>query len=453
MPEHPSEDLLSSYALDPSLVEDAAELEAHLAGCLSCRQQVAGMRSFEEVVGNRESWSRSKDAAPVSAPAFLSAAAARSRREDAEAEAMLKPLLERFLSQTSGKFLWLDIAAKPEYHTAGVVRKLTDAADTAQYSDPRRALILAETASTIVEKLSKARYTTTEIAALRGVSWKQQANANRQLGRFQDAFDALAVAERAFREVRLPELDLASITFIRATLYFEQQQYDLAEQLARDSTVAFRLLGQTEQYLASRYLQGAVAFEQRQFGQAEAIFDSIFAHAEKTGDWSWIARASFALGECHSRRHELARATEYFQRALLAFRDLGNRLDEIRSRWGLALVAQRSGDYRTAIARLRSVRDEFAKITASTDSALVTLDIMETFLLLGEPREVQRAAGNVVRILKDAGIVSGALTAADYLSQAAAMQKVTPSLIDYIRAYFRRVNLQPDLTFIPPAAL
>lgn len=453
MPEHPSEDLLSSYALDPSLVEDAAELEAHLAGCFSCRQQVAGMRSFEEVVGNRESWSRSKDAAPVTAPAYLSATAARSRREDAEAEAMLKPLLERFLSQTSGKFLWLDIAAKPEYHTAGVVRKLTDAADTAQYSDPRRALILAETASTIVEKLSKASYTTSEIAALRGVSWKQQANANRQLGRFHDAFDALAVAERAFREVRRPELDLASITFIRASIYAEQQMYELAEQHAQASAKVFSQLGQRELYVRSRQLQGYIAFGQRKLGKAQVMFDSVLEYAETEGDAFWIAAASIALGNCYLERDELSSATQYLEKAMLGFRNLGMVVEEIRCRWGLALVVQREGRYSTAIERLDAVRKAFLSREATSDAALVTLDIMETFLLLGKTREVRRTAGHIEKLFKDAGMVTGALTAADYLKQAAAKDRVTLSLLAYIRNYFRRVAIEPDLIFVPPSAL
>jgi hypothetical protein len=114
---------------------------------------------------------------------------------------------------------------------------------------------------------------------------------------------------------------------------------------------------------------------------------------------------------------------------------------------------QRQGSYRTAVAQLRAVREEFVAIGAISAAALVTLDLMETFLLLGRPREVRDTAGNIVKLLKDAGMVTGALTAADYLKQAAAMQNVTPTLLDYIRRYLRRVELQPDLAFVPPTAL
>lgn len=453
MADHPSEHLLSTYSLDPSLVEGVAELEAHLAECEPCRQLLAEVRRFDALLADEDSWPGAEDTAPICAPLALSAVAARNRREDAEADAMLAPLLKKFLDESSGAFVWADIASKPEFHTGGVVRKLADAADKASYNVPRRALILAETASAIVGMLSPATYTTSDIAALRGVSWKQQANANRHLGRFTAALEALDRAERAYRELPRPELDLASITFIRATIYWEQQTYELAEQHAQQSTAAFAQLGQTELYIRSRHLQGCIAFEQRRLGEAQLIFDSVYAYGEATNNLTWIAQESQALGNCYLERRELTLATQFFHRGMIAFRDLGILSEEIRCRWGLALVVQRDGRYWMAIPRLREVQQEFVTLGGISDAALVTLDIMETFLLLGKPRDVRRTAGNIVQLFKDAGMVTGAVTAADYLKQAAAMRGVTQSLIEYIRKYFRRVELQPDLAFVPPSAL
>ncbi|HEX6100985.1 MAG TPA: hypothetical protein VF432_32000 [Thermoanaerobaculia bacterium] len=452
MLEHPSEDLLSNYALDPSLAEGVAKLEAHLAGCAPCRERLVVIRETEELFGQQDSWPDARDTAPLPESGALSATMARNRREDAEADARLTPLVEKFLAQKSGAFMWADIASSLEYHTGGVVRKLADAADRAQYSVPLRALILAETASEIVGMLSAKIYTSTEIAALRGLAWKQQANANRQLGRFNAALEALNRAERAYRELRRPELDLASVTFIRATIYSEQQIYDLAEQHAEESTAAFAQLRQTELYFRSRQLQGYIAFGRRHFSEAQAIFESVFAYAETSGDLFWIAAASMALGNCSLERHEFSSATQCLHRGMVAFRDLGMLIEEVRCRWGLALVVLRDGRYRIAAGRLGEVRDEFVNLDAVSDAALVTLDLMEAFLALSKPREVRRTAGNIVKLFKDAGMVSGALTAADYLKQAAAMSKVTPSLIDHIRMYLRRVTVQPDLVFAPPAA-
>jgi len=453
LPEHPNDHLLLMYALDPSFTDGVVELEAHLAGCEPCRKRLDDIREVDALIADEDSWPDADHAISLSGYRMLSEAAARKRREDAEADAMLTSMLDRFLSGSSGAFLWADIASRPEYHTGGVVRKLADAADKAQYSAPRRALILAETASAIVGMLSMAIYTPADIAALRGLAWKQRANANRHLGRFSAALEALDRAERAYRELPRPELDLASITFIRATVLFYQAMYETAERHAEESTAIFAQLGQTEFYLRSRHLQGCIAFERHEIGQAQSIFDSIYAYGESTNNITWIAREAQVLGYCFLERRDLARATQYFHQGMLAFRDLNIMSEELRCRWGLALVVQREGRYDNAVRRLREVREEFEKLDAVSDAALVTLDLMETFLLLEQPREVRQTAGNIVKLFKDAGMVTGAVTAADYLKQAAAMSNVTPTLIDYIRQYFRRVDVQPDLAFVPPAAL
>ena len=117
------------------------------------------------------------------------------------------------------------------------------------------------------------------------------------------------------------------------------------------------------------------------------------------------------------------------------------------------MVTRREGRPRRAVPRLRAVHDEFVALGAATDAALVTLDLMETFLELSDARNVQRAAGDVVRLFKEHGMLTGALTAADYLKRAAAMRAVTPGIIDYVRKYLRRVEVEPDFSFVAPAPL
>lgn len=451
MPNHPDDQLLLLYSFDPSAVGDAAALEAHLETCPDCRKALDEHRAFDALLADAYSWpDEGRDVAPPPTMRELSALAARNREEDAEAAEKLDSVIDAFVSGASDALLWADVASDRAYHTGGVVRRLADAADKASYNVPRRALILAETAGAIVGMLSTSTYSWTDIAALRGLAWKQRANANRHLGRFNAALEALDRAERAYRELPRPELDLASIIYIRATIYFEQQQYDRAQPAAQQSTAAFERLGQTERYFASRYLQGCIAFEQRLLGEAQSIFASVFAYGEANADESWIAITSLALGNCYLERGDLANASRYMHESLMAFRNIKLPHGEIRCRWALATVVQREGQYRTAVERFRCVQEEFVALGAVADAALVTLDIMEAFLALGKPREVHRSAGNIVQLFKDNGMVTGALTAADYLKRAAAMQDVSPGVIDYIRRYLRRVAVEPELAFVPP---
>lgn len=136
--------------------------------------------------------------------------------------------------------------------------------------------------------------------------------------------------------------------------------------------------------------------------------------------------------------------------AVAAFRRSDNYLGVLRSRWGLAVAIQRQGHHRTALTRLQEVREEFATFGALGDAALVALDMMETLLALERYRQIRQTAGNIVDLFKEAGIATGALTAADYLKQAAASRRINPSLIDYVRKYLRLVQIQPEIAFVPP---
>lgn len=442
MNDHPSEDVLSGYVLDPSLVTGREQLENHLDACMRCREHVDAIRAFDAALKDEDSWP--EESADLNALLRQDAIA---RRENEEADQSLRP----FLTGSSGSLAWANLAEKPKYHTGGVVRRLTAEADTASYNQPLHALLLADTAIAIASALPHERYTIPELASWRGTAWWIRANALRHLGRYPGAFESLDVAERFYRMLPRPELDLAQVTFTRAAILCEQGEYARADELAAISTREFSQLGQTDLYLKGRLLQGWIAFERRHLATAEEIFREIHVHGEATGSTKWIARASQALGNCFVESGAFDHAVQHLMTALRLFAEQGLLVEEIRCRWGIARVAQKSGNHEAAVSRLRAVRDEFAKMRVRTDAALVTLDLMETYLAMRRWRDVRAAAGNVVELFREAGMVTGALTAANWLRHAARMRTVTPPVLDYLRSYFKRVDLQPDFAFVPPS--
>lgn len=439
--EHPSDELLSAYALDPILAAERTVLEEHLADCGECRQRLSEIRAFEQQLANDLVWDDER-------ADELRRIADQTAREDAEAEALLADLLEG----PPEAFVWANLPEKPRYYTGGVVRKLSSAAYEAIYTAPLHALNIAEASATIAGMLREEMYPATLLASWRGTAWKQCANALVRLGKFSSAFDALDRAEREYKLLPRPEFDLAAVTFIRATILNEQEDRDRARELAAESTRTFAHLGQSEMYCRSRLLEGYIAFERRELGIADAIFRQLYAYGEQTDTTTWLAHAALALGNCCIERRELDEATQLLHTSMRLFRDLGHKIAEIRCRWGIALVVQRSGQSRRAAERFETVRNDFLQMGDVTDAALVTLDLMETYLTLRKPRDVQSAAGDVVRIFANAGMFTGAYAAANHLKQAAAMQDVTPGLLEYLRRYLRRVEAQPDFAFVPPAA-
>lgn len=442
---HLPEEALIAYAAESQPSAAGMAVEAHLDGCPPCRDRYETiLRELANGLDEEESWVV-EEPDPVAAQA-LREQAARNRREDEEAKELLGTLL-----QDPEAFVWEDVSRKRKYHTGGVVRRLATAAFETCYQSPRHAFHLAETAVAIAEMLKPDVYGKVALAAWRGLAYKQQANALRILGRLPEAIESLDRAERYYETLPMPDFDVASVTYVRASVLFEQQRYDEADRYAAESTRKFLHGGQTDYYARSRHLQGAIAFEKGELARARTIFESLLAYGELIGDKTWIAREALALGNCALELREFANATEYLHNGVRNFRELGNAHEVLLCEWALALVVQRHGEPRRAVSRLGQIRDQFLSLGSSTDAALVTLDLMETFLLLGKPRDIQRAARNIQAIFKNAGMLTGAVTAADYLKRAAAMREVTPSLIEYLRKYLRRVELQPDFAFVPPS--
>ena len=442
--EHLSDDVLFAYALDPILVPDREAIKEHLFSCSDCRRELAEI-SFDLKLANPEAWPDKRDDDDE-----LPLIARQSAREDAEAETLLRDLLEG----PPEAFVWANLPEKPKFYTGGVVRKLSAAAYEALETGPLHALNLADAAIAIAGMLRDGTYHGALLASWRGTAWKQRANALVRLGRFPAAFEALERAEREYRLVPRSDLDLAAVTYIRATLFYEQEEQARARHYATESTRVFLHRGQSEMYFASRLLEGAIAFRLGDLDTAELIFQQIYAHGEQTGSSGrvWLARAAQALGNCSIERRALDEATRLLHTSMILFRELAMTVEEIRCRWKIALIVQRSGHYERAIERFRAARDEFIALGGTTDAALVSLDLMETFVLLRKPREVRRAAGNIVEIFTGAGMLTGALAAASFLRQAASIGAVTPTLLDYLRGYLRRVEFQPDFAFVPPTA-
>ncbi len=441
--DHPSDDLLSAYALDPVLVPDRTALEGHVMLCKPCSDRLAEIRAFDARLEDEDNYPDEDDPEGDG----LRAAAAQTAREDAEADELLGTLLE----EPPEAFVWANLQEKPKYHTGGVVRKLSAAAYKALFTSPPHAQDLADTAIAISRRLGPAVYPVALLASWRGIAYKQRANALRYQGQFAAALKTLDRAEVQFKLLPQPELDLAAVTFIRGTTYYEMEEYGRAAELAAQSTREFEHQGQSEMYYGSRVLEGSIAFELGNLDVAEAIFRQLYDHGEQSERKIWRARAAQALGNTFIKRGALNEATQQLHTAMLLFRELGITIEEVRCRWGVARVVQKSGQHRIAVERFRGAREEFQQLGAAIDAALVTLDLMEAFLALRNPREVRRAAGNVVAILTEAGMVTGALAAANWLRHAAAMETLTPSLLDKIRRYLRRVAIEPDFAFVPPS--
>lgn len=453
---HENENTLGLYAIDPALVPERADLEAHLSTCEQCRKLLESIRLFDASLRDPETW---LDLDPPGSGATLEELQAFAERRDQEDQEALKLLVEfedpdseARLPKLLTSFVWTDPSRRPLYQTGGVARRLCKLAHGMCERKPLYALALAEAATAISMVLPASTYPRNSIHELRGEAWKEQANALHHLGRLTDALGALEEAEMEYRQLPHSGLGIVAVNYVRAAVFYEQEQLDIAEPLARDAAVAALHLGAIDHHMRARHLQGEIRFERQQFADAAELFASILSYGETRNDHVWIARESLTLGNCYIEMRDLDRATSYLSRASALFSDMQLSAELTRTEWALARLQFLRGNTDTALHQLRAVVESLTGHGMLTDAAIAATDLAEILNQSERGREIPKLLSGVVRTFTEAGKLTGALTALAYLKEASAANAVLPpQVFAHVRKFLARSDHRADLLFAPPS--
>lgn len=448
MHEHLSDTELARYATDPeSIAPDRRQvIEQETSGCAICRTSldffsVVSAEDLAEV----ELWAPDVDWRGDGDP--MAAYVDRIEAEDREADELLA---ERKLLTSPTKTAFMNVLRDKRLLTGGVVRRLSAHAHEIYENEPLDAVTFADTAILIAEALPDDAYPWKAVFELRGAAWKERANALRVAGEFPSALDALTHAERAYRNLRSPGFGLSSVALVRAGVLLEQDRLDDAAAWAEKAEAGFAHLGQEERRMRAVFLRGSIQYEAAEIASAVKLFERVQEYGEAVSSLRWVGRASYAIGNCEVDRRNLGEASMQFHRALVIFREIGPDSERLATEWGLCRVVLHGGNRREAIRRLRTVAAEFEKRAMITLAALVRLDLVEALLALGETKQIADTAGRLFRLFKDAGMMTGALTAIAYMEEAAMAGNLTATGVNAVRTYLRRSSSQPELVFQPP---
>jgi tetratricopeptide (TPR) repeat protein len=443
---HYDEAALYDYLDDPESFRDRAALEAHLAQCPRCTTLLGELRSFEEALSSTALWDFA-DAARRhrEPPESIRTIADRLALEDADAEQFLTPILA-----SPAAFRRANVGALPEMRTAGVARKLCTVSRELRERQPMHALALADAAVTIAEQLGPS-YPRAVIDEVRGAAWLERANSLRYLGRHPEALDALDIAERAYETTPVAAYSIAIVQYVRAVVFVELDRFDEAQRLARQSARVFRQFGEHDRYLHARMIEACVLFHQNRYDAALALFRPLLQPAKELADTATLARLYLNIASCHLELESFDEAHRHLTQALSLYEALGLETEKIRTRWSLGTLLVKTGQVAEGVRRLHDARREFERLGATTDAALVTLDIVEALLAIERPREAADLCAGLVENFTGSGMTGNALTALAFLREAVAAGSATPILVHHVRTYLQQ--RAEDHPFLPPAPL
>lgn len=443
MGEHVPHTELSLFVHDKTAFarERREEIESHIAKCAECGATFDFYSVAEEDLGDLAVWQ------PIlgSTAAAMRAYAYQCAAEDAEADQLLKEYFEN-----PRKAALVNIRNYRKFHTGGVVRRLNARAHALFESEPLDALIFADFAQAVAELLGDDIYPNDAVYELRGTAAKERANALVRLAKVDEALEALDRAEEAYRHLRSPAYGLAAVELVRGSAYYQRGQLEEAAKHVELAERGYAHLALERERMKAVYLRASIKLEALELKESSAIYQQVIELAQKANDTEWVAKGSYARANAELGLGNIVEAGTLFHAALVIFREGGPASDRISTEWGLARVVLHGGKPSEAVQRLRDVIAQFEQIGMVSDAALAGVDMSEALLMLDRWDEIGKVAAHAFRVLKKAGILTGALTALAYLKEAATKRHLTPETLTAVREYLRRVEREPDLLFVQP---
>jgi len=441
---HLDEDALAEYALTPDGAPAGSEGAAHLSECSECTVRLNGMRAFYDALATPQVWLEGEHVSTVAREEQLLAFAARVQEEYLTAAASLAALLGSAVA-----FVRERVERKNEYRTAGAVRVLAEAANAACEREPIHARNLADAAVAIADSLPTEEYPADTIRALRGLAWKERANALRYLAEYDAALEALDHAEREFENFGTHSFEFASLAYIRAVILTYTDRLDEATQQAALSASTFKDYGDVARAMRARSVQAGVLFYRHEYRVAAAIFEQLLAYAQSRNDAAETARQSYNAGVCWIEVGEGARADQLLKTAREMYVTLGLQTEVARTDWKLAVVPRLFGQLAESVSGLRTAKEICEHLGMVDEAANVSLDLMESLLLSGQTGEITSLSTDVMRHYRRAGKVRQALTAAAFLKEAAAAGSIRIETVQHVRRFVDALSRQPELLFVP----
>jgi tetratricopeptide (TPR) repeat protein len=363
--------------------------------------------------------------------------------EDEKARRRLGPLLK-----SPYRFRGSNVTTNPTFRTAGVVRVLCIEANQRHEKRPLFSIEIADAAFEIARTLpnvpgSRRRY-------CMGISLRERANAQRYLGRFKDALEALERAEKLFDETPAADPhDIAIVQYIRSAVFMDSDRLDEAIAVAEKCLPVFRDYFDDSRELSALMVHACCLHYAGRQIEAIPAYEKLIARARATGAVNILARGLSNAATAYTDLSVLDTAERYFVEAGVLYDELGVLTEKARTAWALASVVVRRGDLAAGEERLDAARRDLGRLGLRNDHGLATLEWAEVRLARGKTEDVATACREIVIRFQSEGMMKNARIALAYVHEALARGTATPNLIRHVRLYLEELPTRPDEAFVP----
>jgi len=377
-------------------------------------------------------------------PNNIHALVAIAERIEAE-QRRARPVVERLV--TTLELQW-DTEIPSEWRTVGFVQELNKVFPSVLQQNPGTAHALAQFALVVATSIPRDRYPSLVLTQIEGMAWQRIAQAHHYRSNYAEALRALDAADkRVWTENGLFE-ERATIGLIRAMVFADLLRFDDAELLLADSEEVFDTVGNLRLYGSCLLLRGMIAYRQHRLLPAAEIFEEAVEVLREADDLPQLAKALRALAVVHYDLGDLPSAASAFQDALSIFSDLGFTPEIARTKGGLGRISLSRGRYAEARTLLTEARSVFLTLRMPEEAGLAGLELVETFIAMGEEFRAVAVAEQVIEEFRRANLNERAATAVAYLREMMTNPRAREAA-RHVRQYVEALKQEPERLFMP----
>ncbi len=346
--------------------------------------------------------------------------------------------------------LWARLAERPypeqlgaveedgELHAWGLCQLLLKKSREAVFSDPGKAVELANLALRVVRHLGEA-YDTNWVRDLRGRCFAYLGNARRVLGELRSADDAFVKAERclALSSSGNPEVQV-EILDLKSSLRRAQRRLDEALELADRALGIYRELGDRHG-VGKALLQKAKIVEQAgDLPKAIDLLQDAALEIDPVSEARLFNYARYNLLGCLVQADRVSEAEDLFPEVRALLRPSAQPIDLIRMLWAEGLIHLGQRRLGPAEAAFREVQQEFLERHMGYDAALVSLDLALLYAQENCTADLKRLAAELMPIFESRDVHREAIVALLMFQRACEEETLTVDLVRKFAEYLRR---------------
>jgi tetratricopeptide (TPR) repeat protein len=451
---HPSPEALEGFVLGQLSPLEMREVARHLLlGCPACQDVTAGLWEPTDVFEDPQVFATveladedDRDAYDdVLDKVFEKVVATEARLVDQRAVG--RKLFEELL-QVPSERRHLVIGNSQRFRNRMLCERLVDESYEAGFSDPRRAVELAQLGVQVADRLEVDEWGGEgALAGLRARAWAQLGNAFRINSDLASSERAFQTTESLLAESRVPLIEKARVLSQLASCRRTQHRFGEALQIFDRVAAIYKKLGQWN-LLGRTFLQKALVCSWAGDGEGEMsllrrALDLIDPQADPRVFLAARHNLIHALYERGSVRE--AFALLYHSRPL--YLKAGDRMNLLKLRWLEGLVALGLQRIDQAEAAFREVREAFIDLDLGYDAALASLDLASVYVLQGRTGDVRRVAEETLAVFQAHHTHRDSLAALLVFHSAARVDQVGIDLIKEVSSFLKRARNNPDLSF------